>query len=64
MTDVSEKAAENFNKGTESKKPAEQLVNVIKIAKARFLVSTLSVTATLEIYTNPDGEVIFKNIPQ
>lgn len=46
MADVSEKAAENFNKGTESKKSAGQLANAIKTAKARFLVSTLSVTAT------------------
>lgn len=65
MTDVSEKAAENFNKGTESKKPAEQLVNVIKNSKGEVLsVNVISNGDPLEIYTNPDGEVIFKNIPQ
>ena len=37
MADVSEKAAENFNKGTESKKSAGQLVNVIKNSKGKVL---------------------------
>ena len=61
MTDVSEKAAENFNKGTESKKSAEQLVNVIKNSKGEVLsVNVISNGDPLEIYTNPDGEVIFK----
>lgn len=61
MTDVSEKAAKNFNKGTESKKSAGQLVNVIKNSKGEVLsVNVISNGDPLEIYTNPDGEVIFK----
>ena len=61
MADVSEKAAENFNKGTESKKSAGQLANAIKNSKGKVLsVNVISNGDPLEIYTNPDGEVIFK----
>ena len=61
MTDVSEKAAENFNKGTESKKSAGQLVNVIKNSKGKVLsVNVICNGDPLEIYTSNEGEVIFK----
>ena len=61
MADVSEKAAENFNKGTESKKSAGQLANAIKNSKGKVLsVNVISNGDPLEIYTGPESEVIFK----
>lgn len=54
-------SAENFNKGTESKKSAGQLAAAVTDSRGRNLsVNVISNGDPLEIYTNPDGEVIFK----
>ena len=54
-------SAENFNQGTKIGKSAGQLANAIKNSKGKVLsVNVISNGDPLEIYTNPDGEVIFK----
>lgn len=59
MAEVSEKAAENFNKGTESKKSAGQLVNVIKNSKGKVLsVNVISNGDPLQTTLNTDFDFL------
>ena len=54
-------SAENFNQGTKIGKSAGQLAAAVTDSRGRNLsVFFFNDTATTEIYTNPDGEVIFK----
>lgn len=54
-------SAENFNQGTKIGKSAGQLADAVTDSKGKVLsVNVISNGDPLEIYTNPDGEVIFK----
>ena len=54
-------SAENFNQGTKIGKSAGQLAAAVTDSRGRNLsVNVISNGDPLEIYTNPDGEVIFK----
>lgn len=54
-------SAENFNQGTKIGKSAGQLASAVTDSRGRNLsVNVISNGDPLEIYTNPDGEVIFK----
>lgn len=54
-------SAENFNQGTKIGKSAGQLADAVTDSRGRNLsVNVISNGDPLEIYTNPDGEVIFK----